>query len=99
LRLTGDFLARGDPDTTLVLTGQVIVTPPVTEIGFREIRVTGQLVLPRGCEAEVSAKLGNVTGQVIYCSFDKGMPRFFMGERESVGREFWSCCPRLRPGW
>ena len=38
-RVTGEFLASGDPNTTLVVTGKLVVTPPLESIGFKEIRV------------------------------------------------------------
>ena len=91
-RVTGEFLANGDPETTLVVTGTLVVMPPLESIGFSEIRVTGQLILPRGTEGILSTKLGSLNGQIVYCSFDKGLPRLFMG-KESVGAEFLELLP------
>lgn len=87
VRLTGDFLAKGDPETTLVVTGQFIVIPPVESVGFKEINVLGQLVLPRGSEGVISSKLSDVFGQIFYISWDKGTPRFFLGS-DSIGQAF-----------
>ena len=86
-RVTGEFLAGGDPETTLVVTGSLVVMPPLESIGFAEISVIGQLVLPRGTEGIMSTKLGSLKGQIVYCSLDNGPPRLFMGN-ESVGAEF-----------
>jgi hypothetical protein len=56
VRLTGDFLAAGDPETALDVTGVLFVLPPLVKIGFREIRLTGLLFLPRGSEGLLSNK-------------------------------------------
>jgi len=86
-RVTGEFLANGDPETTLQIMGQAIVMPPVSEVAFKRIDIMGQLILPEGSEGEISRKLGSVKGQIVYCSFEHGMPRVFFGDEE-VGREF-----------
>lgn len=87
VRLNGDFLAKGDPETTLVVGGQFIVIPPVESIGFKDISVIGQLILPRGSEGILSSKLSDIIGQIFYISWDKGTPRFFLGN-ESIGTGF-----------
>jgi hypothetical protein len=87
VRLTGEFLAKGDPETTLMISGQFIVMPPVESVGFKDITVIGQLILPRGSEGIISSKLGEVIGQVFYVSWDKGTPRFFLGS-DSIGKAF-----------
>jgi hypothetical protein len=87
VRLTGEFLASGDPETTLMVAGQFIVMPPVESVGFKDITVLGQLILPRGSEGVVSGKISEVIGQIFYVSWDKGTPRFFLGS-DSVGSAF-----------
>jgi hypothetical protein len=96
VRLTGDFLAAGDPETTLVVTGVLFILPPLVKIGFREIRLTGIILLPRGSEGVISNKLGSLTGNVVYYSADASMPRLFMGQ-ESIGREFLELLPTPVP--
>ena len=85
-RLTGAYLASGDPETTLEIMGQLVVLPPLEAIGFKQVRVMGQMILPRGSEAILSAKLGSLHGNIIYYPADKGAPRLFMGkEQEAEG--------------
>ncbi|MBN1400783.1 MAG: hypothetical protein JXA74_08090 [Anaerolineae bacterium] len=95
-RLTGAYLAAGEPDTTLSITGTVVVMPPLEAIGFKELRITGMLILPEGSEALISPKLGNLTGQILYLPADAGAPRFFNG-KESVGAEFLELLPEPAP--
>lgn len=96
LRLTGDFLARGDPETTLVVVGQFIVIPPVESVGFKDISVIGQMILPRGSEAVISGKMSDLMGQIFYITWDKGTPRFFLGN-ESIGQEYLELLPEPAP--
>ena len=86
MRVSGDMLAGGDPETMLMVTGQLLVTPPLASIGYKEISVMGQLILPRGSEAVIAGKLGTVMGQLCYYNADKGEPRQF-SFNETVGRE------------
>jgi hypothetical protein len=65
-RLSGEALAEGSGDTILMLIGQALITSPVTQVGFKELRVMGQLVAPRGSEAALSAKTGQLLGQTLY---------------------------------
>ena len=95
IRVTGEFLAGGDEETTLVVAGQLIVTPPVERIGFKGLYLMGQMVLPRGSEELVSTKL-DMTGQMIYYGTDKGTPRFFLS-KETIGREFLELLPAAVP--
>jgi hypothetical protein len=96
LRVTGDFLAHGAPDTILDITGCLLVLPPVNEIGFKGICVNGILAMPRGSEGMLSSKLGNVTGVVAFYPADKGTPRVIEGD-ESIGREFLELLPEATP--
>ena len=96
LRMTGDFLAHGNPETILDVTGCLLVLPPVEEIGFKQIVVNGVLALPRGSEGILSAKLGDVTGAVTFYPADQGTPRFIT-DNESIGREFLELLPEPTP--
>lgn len=66
LTITGETLKNGDPDTVLVLVGQTTIVGEITSIGFKEIRGVGQLVVPRAGQSVFSAKLANMTGQLLY---------------------------------
>ena len=91
-RVSGDFLAAGDPGATLSVTGELLITPPLQEIGFRAIRLTGMMLAPRESEALISGKLERITGQIIYYPTDKGPPRLFRN-KERIGREFLEWLP------
>lgn len=95
-RVSGDFLAAGEPDSILLVTGQLFVTPPLESIGFREVRVTGQMFLPRGSERVLTGKLRRLTGQILYYRSDAGAPRIF-SDGEEIGREFLELLPEPAP--
>jgi hypothetical protein len=91
LRAGGEELANpaGGPDDILVVAGQLIVTGPVAEVGYRQVVVAGQLLAPE----EARPLLGPVAvvkGQVVWYS---GRPRFFVG-RERFGRSFFELLDR-----
>ena len=88
-RLTGESLQTGDSDTTLILVGQTFITTPVVSVGYKEIRVVGQLFAIRGSESALSAKITSLTGQNFYLPQD---PRFIMGE-ETFTQEFLELLP------
>ena len=66
VRMSGESLASGPEDGILILLGQAIFTSPVTKVGYKELRLAGQLFAPRGSEAALGGKLTQVAGQVIY---------------------------------
>lgn len=77
--LTGAGLANGNPERILMVVGQAFVDDIVESVGYREIRVVGQLFAPRGSEAAISSKLSYMNGQVFYLTAN---PRVFMGSSE-----------------
>ena|GEM_PF-1049945 len=86
LRASGELLANpaGGPDDILVVAGQLLVTGPVTKVGYRRIVVAGQLLAPQDSQPVLGPAL-IVKGQLAWYS---GQPRFFLG-RERFGREFF----------
>ncbi len=96
IRIGGDYLANGDPEVALMITGNVLVIPPLERIGFKEIRVMGNLLVPRGSEATIAARLRNFIGNITYYPADKGMPRFLMGN-ERISREYLELLPEAIP--
>jgi hypothetical protein len=88
-RISGEALASGDPASILFIAGQFFVTSPITSIGYKEVRVAGQLFAPRGSEAALTAKLTQLTGQILYLPDN---PRLVMGE-ESFGKAFLELLP------
>jgi len=83
-RITGAMLEAGNPEAILVIAGQAFITGDVKRVGYKEIRVFGQLFAPRSGEAAISAKLAQLNGQNFFLPSDA---RTFMGE-ETVGKEF-----------
>lgn len=84
ISLSGASLASGDPDTILLVVGQGFITGPVTSVGYKEIRAFGQFFAPKEGQDLVSAKLAQMSGQIMYIPSD---PRIIMGS-DQIGAEF-----------
>jgi hypothetical protein len=82
----GEVLANptGGPDDILVVAGQLLVTGPVTKVGYRRVVVAGQVLAPRESQPVLGPALV-VKGQLAWYS---GRPRFFVG-KERFGRSFF----------
>jgi hypothetical protein len=87
--MTGEALAAGGAEESLFVAGQLFITTPVTSVGYREVRVHGQVMAPRGSEAALGAKLGRLTGQILYLP-EKA--RTIMQE-ETIGKAFLELLP------
>ena len=77
--MPGGGLAGGDPDTILVVMGQILVTPPVPSVGYRALVLSGQVLLPKSAQAIIAAKTLSTTGQIVYYD-DDAPPRLFLGD-------------------
>lgn len=93
IKLTGDALKGGDPETILVVVGQAFITTTVTEIGYKEIRIVGQLLAPRDSQQALSSKLTQVRGQVLY---GPAGSRQVMGS-DTFDQEFLELLPEPTP--
>jgi hypothetical protein len=71
-------------DTVLMIVGQALITDTIPSIGFKEVRIVGQLLAPRDSQSVLSGKLTQLTGQILYIP---PKSRLFMGN-ESINREF-----------
>jgi len=91
--LTGEALAAGDPDTVLIVAGQVVITTPVGQVGYKQIHIAGQVMAPRGSEAALTSAIKSLLGQVFY--YPVGA-RFVMGD-ESFGRDYLQYLPGPTP--
>jgi hypothetical protein len=82
----GEVLANptGGPDDILVVAGQLLVTGPVAELGYRRVVVAGQVLAPRESQQVLGPALV-VKGQLAWYT---GRPRFFLG-KERFGRSFF----------
>ncbi|CAN5393558.1 hypothetical protein BH11ARM2_BH11ARM2_10420 [soil metagenome] len=92
-KVTGDALAAGDPEAVLIVVGQLMVTTVCESVGYKEIRVVGQLIATRGSEKALMPKLTEVNGQVLYIPADA---RLIMGS-ETIGRAFLELLPKPTP--
>jgi hypothetical protein len=87
VRLSGASLANptGQPDDLLIAAGQVVVTGPVTTIGFRQVVVAGQFVLPVAAR-DVLEPWMLVHGQVVWYRAEE--PRTIYSDSR-VGPDFF----------
>lgn len=83
-KFTGEAMAQGDPDTLLVVAGQLMITGVVEKVGFRGIYVAGQILAPIGSEAALTSKLTNLLGQAFF--YREGA-RMFLGN-DRIGKDF-----------
>lgn len=90
VRMGGEGFAKGDPETTLFIVGQLFVTSPVSSVGYKEVWVHGQAFALRGSEDTFGAKLGRVEGQVFYLPAEA---RIITGE-ETIDNEFLELLPK-----
>ncbi|MDR3690409.1 MAG: hypothetical protein P4L46_13595 [Fimbriimonas sp.] len=86
IQVSAEMLKAGDPDTILIIVGQAFISGEVTSVGYKEIRVFGQMFAPRSSQEVISCKLTHMTGQNFFLPNN---PRIFMGT-ESIGSEFLS---------
>lgn len=86
-RLRGEFFANpaGTPSDILLVTGQVVVSSPIEKVGFEQVVVAGQLIVPRESELVLTPAL-NVLGQVLW--YEGAPPRIFIGN-ETFSRAFF----------
>lgn len=86
-KLSGEVLANpgGTPDDLLLVTGQLLITTPIRELGFQQIYLSGQLMAPRDSQTVLGPAL-RVQGQV--CWYAGENPRFFLGD-ERFGQAFF----------
>lgn len=68
--------ANGSPEDILLVGGQLLVTGKIESVGFKQIYVAGQALLPRAAEELLSPYL-QVFGQAIWYT---GTPRTFSGD-------------------
>ena len=70
--LGGDAFADNTEDM-LVVAGQLIITSPVKQIGFKGgLVVMGQVIAPTGSEAALGAGMTHMSGQAVYYPYVEG---------------------------
>lgn len=87
VRLSGATLANpaGAADDVLLALGQVVVTGPVSTVGYAQIAVAGQFVAPASTRALLEPRL-RVQGQSVWTRSDE--PRVIMDDTE-FGPDFF----------
>ncbi len=92
VKLSGAMLANsaGQPGDVLIAAGQVIVTGPVTTVGYAQVIVAGQLIAPVASR-EVLEPSMQVTGQSAW--YGAGEPRIIL-EDIRVGPDFFRLLDR-----
>jgi hypothetical protein len=73
--LGGEALGRGGEETEdmLVVAGQLIITSPVTRMGYKGgLVVLGQVIAPMGSEAALGAGITRLSGQAVYYPYAEG---------------------------
>ncbi len=93
VKLTGEMLAGGNPEAILILVGQTHISSVAQSVGYKELRVYGQLFALRGSEAAISAKLTQFSGQVFYLPANA---RNLMG-KTTISQEFLDLLPEPCP--
>ena len=74
ITLSGEALA-GSPDhadDVLVVAGQLVITSPVSQVGYEDLVVLGQAVAPAGSETALGAALTRLSGNVVYYPYVEG---------------------------
>lgn len=67
ITMSGDGLAETERDNeVLVVTGGLLITSPVSTVGYRQIMTTGMLLAPHGSEAALGRVLSQASGAVTY---------------------------------
>lgn len=88
VKLRGEFLEHksGDPDETLLVSGELTITSPFVQVGFKSIIVTGELFAPKPCEPALAASISQLYGEVHFYSHE---PRMFTGQ-DRFGSDFFT---------
>jgi len=90
LKLAGDFLENGNPEETLLVTGELTITSAFGKVGFRSIILTGEIFAPQGCESVLTAAVSELAGELFFYA---GEPRMYRG-RDRFDAAFFSYLKR-----
>lgn len=88
--LSGDALANpdGGPDEALVISGNLILTSPVTKVGFNHFIASGNILAPEGSEAALGVGVTRLAGNLIYYPYTAGANvRVRLGAHEMTAHE------------
>lgn len=87
ISVSGDYLANsgGTADDILAVAGQLVVTSPITSLGYQRVYVGGTITAPRDSRTVLESAL-TVAGKSIWYGGDN--PRFFTGD-QTFGNDFF----------
>jgi hypothetical protein len=87
ITLSGEALANaGDQsDDALVIAGQLVVTSPISRIGFADLIVLGEVIAPSGSETALGAGLSRLSGDLVYYPYVEGAALRVVGSQTSSG--------------
>jgi hypothetical protein len=87
VKLSGVTLANpaGQPDDVLVVAGQVVLSGPVTTVGYAQVIIVGQFIAPKAGRDMLEPRM-QVAGQVAWYQGDD--PRMFFDETR-LGPDFF----------
>jgi len=86
MTLSANFLASGEEDTLLILSGQIIIKETPTKIGFKGLHVNGQLMAPEDSKDLLEQAIDRSSGQILY--YKGKNPKTLTGE-QSFSRKFF----------
>jgi hypothetical protein len=87
--LSGEALANpdGNEDDILIVSGRLIVTSPVTKVGYSQFIASGEVIAPEGSEGALGAGLTRMSGELSYYPYTAGASvRVRIGAQEIDGR-------------
>lgn len=88
--LSGEALANpdGKPDEVLVISGNLVITSPVTKVGYSHFIASGNVIAPEGSEAALGAGITRLTGNLFSYPYTAGAHvRVRLGAQELSGRD------------
>ncbi len=86
ITLSANFLASGEEDTLLILSGQIILKEPPAKIGFKGLHIHGQLIAPENSKDVLDQAIERFSGQILY--YQGKNPKTLTGD-QSFTRKFF----------
>jgi len=88
--LSGDALANpdGGPDDVLIVSGSLVITSPVTKVGYGQFIASGEVIAPEGSESALGAGLTRMSGDLSFYPYTAGASvRVRIGSQEMHGKD------------
>jgi hypothetical protein len=72
--LSGEALANpdGNQDDVLIVSGTLVITSPVTKVGYAQFIASGEVIAPEGSEAALGTGLTRMSGDLFYFPYAAG---------------------------